>query len=134
MGRRMAVQGHRPDLIVSSPANRALSTARNIALELGCDVSAIVTDENLYFSGRGGMWSVLEALDDRYLKVMLVGHNPAMTNLMNILANTSVINMPTCAIAVIGLDIASWSDLYLADGNLLGYDFPKGSGSFKVEL
>jgi len=130
MGRRMLVQGHRPDLIVSSPAKRALSTARNIAKELDCDVSDIVSDENLYFSGIGGMRSVLEELDDRYQKVMMVGHNPAMTMLMNILGNTSVANMPTCAIAVIGFDIASWADLYSADGDLLGYDFPKGSGSF----
>jgi phosphohistidine phosphatase len=130
MGRRMLEQGHLPDLIVCSPANRALSTAKKIALELGCDVSAIVTDGNLYFSGTPGMRSVLEALDDRYQRVMMVGHNPTMTNLMNILGNTFVVNMPTCAIAVIGFDVASWADVYSADGKLLGYDFPKGSGSF----
>ena len=76
------------------------------------------------------MQSILEQMDDRYRKVMVVGHNPAMTSLMNILGNTSVFNMPTCAIAVIGFDMASWADLHSADGVLLGYDFPKGSGSF----
>ena len=130
MGRRMLEQGHRPDLIISSPANRALSTAKIIAQELGCDVSEILTDDQLYFSGSGGMQSILERLDDRYRKVMVVGHNPAMTSLMNILGNTSVFNMPTCAIAVIGFDMASWADLHSAEGELLGYDFPKGSGSF----
>ncbi len=39
MGRRMAAKGLRPDLIVSSPANRAIRTARNIAKELGYDES-----------------------------------------------------------------------------------------------
>ena len=126
----MVVQGHRPDFIVSSPAKRAISTARKIAKELGCDVSDIVTDENLYFSGIGGMLSVLEGLDACYHKVMIVGHNPGMTKLMNSLGNTYVANMPTCAIAVIGFDIASWANLLSASGELLGYDFPKGPGSF----
>ena len=123
-------QGHRPDLIISSPARRALSTARKIAQELGFDAADIVTDENLYFSGAGSMRSVLEGVDDRYQKVMMVGHNPTMTNFMNMLSNTSIFNMPTCAIAVIGFDIRSWAELHTGDGELLGYDFPKGSGSF----
>jgi len=122
MGRRMAAKGHRPDLIVSSPANRAITTARNIAKELKYDKSDIVTDEAMYF---GSMQAVLEGLDDRYNKVMVVGHNPTMTYHMNTLANTSVDNMPTCAIAVISFDIASWADLYSAGGELLDYDFPK---------
>ena len=122
MGRRMAAQGHRPELIVSSPANRAISTARTIAKELGYDDADIVTDEDLYF---GSMQGVLEGLDDRYDKVMVVGHNPTMTYHMNTLANTSVDNMPTCAVAVIGFEIASWADLYRAGGELLDYDFPK---------
>ena len=130
MGKRLVVQGHRPDLIISSPAKRALSTARKIAQELGIEKSDIVMDEDLYFSGIGGMQCVLEGLDDRYYKVMMVGHNPDMTRLLNSLGNTYVANMPTCAIAVIGFDIASWADLYSAEGELLGYDFPKGSGSF----
>ena len=122
MGRRMAVQGHKPDLIVSSPANRAITTARTIAKELGYDDANIVTDEAMYF---GSMQDVLEGLDDSYNKVMVVGHNPTMTYHMNSLANTSVDNMPTCAVAVIGFDIPSWADLYSADGELLEYDFPK---------
>lgn len=122
MGRRMAAQGHKPDLIVSSPANRALTTARNIARQLGYDDADIVTDENLYF---GSMQGVLEGLDDRYDRVMVVGHNPTMTYHMNTLANASIDNMPTCAVAVISFDISSWADLYSAGGELLDYDFPK---------
>ena len=125
MGSRMANQGHRPDLIVSSPAKRAITTARMIALEVDYDLMDIVTDENLYFSGISGMANVLQDIDDRYQKVMMVGHNPTITGLMNTLGDKSVANMPTCAIAVIGFDIASWVDLYSTGGELLDYDFPK---------
>jgi len=130
MGQRMLRQGHRPDLIISSPAKRAFLTAGKIARELGIDKSEILRDEDLYFSGSGGMLGVLEDVGDRYDKVMMVGHNPTMTELMNYLGNTYVANMPTAAIAIIGFDMASWSDLPRTEGELLGYDFPKGSGSF----
>jgi phosphohistidine phosphatase len=130
MGKRMREQGHIPDHIISSPANRAYSTACLIAKELDIDKADIVTHESLYFSGLISMIKVLEGLDDRYQKVMIVGHNPAMTSLLNTLADTSTQNMPTCAIAVIGFDIASWAELDSVDGELLGYDYPKGSGDF----
>jgi phosphohistidine phosphatase len=130
MGRRMAEQGHRPDLIISSPAQRAILTAGRIAKELDIDVTDIVIDENLYFAGAGSMLKMLEGVEGQYRKVMIVGHNPAMTYFMNLLSNSSVANMPTCAIAVVGFDIHSWSELSSADGELLGYDYPKGSGSF----
>jgi len=130
MGRRMSDQGHKPDLIVSSPANRAFTTARKIAKETGYEASDIVIDKRMYFSGTGGMQELLEELDDRYQKVMIVGHNPAMTGLLYDLADSSVFNMPTCAVAVIGFDMSSWADLRSTDGDLLGYDYPKGSGSF----
>ena len=130
MGRRMREQGHKPDLIISSPANRAQTTARNIARELDIDESEIVTDKDLYFSGAVGMLGVLEGVDDRYRKVMMTGHNPTMEYLANQLGHTNVISMPTCAVAIIGFDMASWADVNSTNGVLLGYDYPKGSGSF----
>ena len=131
MGRRLAAQDHLPELIISSPAKRAFSTARKIAKELGYERSEIMTDESLYFSGTGGMLEFLENLDDGYQKVMIVGHNPAMTTLLNILSGSSIDNMPTCAVAVIDYHMASWSELRSIEGQLLVYDFPKnpaGSG------
>jgi len=132
MGQRMAAQGHKPGLILSSPAKRARTTARNIARELGIEEAEIVIDDNLYFSGARGMIGVLERVDDQHRKVMLVGHNPAMTDLMNHLCDARVYNMPTCAIAIIGFDMESWQRVRSTDGELLGYDYPKGSGRFST--
>jgi phosphohistidine phosphatase len=129
MGRRMAAQGHMPDIIISSPANRAYTTARNIAQELGIGESEIVTDDDLYFSGSGGMLGVLENVDDHHRRVMMVGHNPTMTDLLNTLAGTDVWNMVTCAVAIIGFDMDSWSDVRQTDGELIGYGYPKGPES-----
>jgi len=130
MGRRLATQGHVPDLIISSPANRAITTARNIAIELDLDESEIITDDDLYFSGTRGMLDVLETVEDQYDTVMMVGHNPTMTNLLNTLARTDVWNMPTCAIAIVGFDMTSWAKVQGTTGDLLGYGIPKGPESF----
>lgn len=132
MGKRMLAHGHVPELIVSSPANRARSTAGKIAGQLDFDPAMIRIDDKLYFSGMLGMKQVIEGLDDSCRKVMLVGHNPTMTFLMNELADTDVDNMPTCAVAVIGFDMASWAELDSTDGYLIGYDYPKGPGTFSA--
>jgi len=129
MGRRLAEQGHKPDLVLSSPARRALSTAKKIARETGYKEAKILTDEHLYFSGTRNMVDLLEKLDDKYKKVMIVGHNPAMTSLLNILCDSPIENMPTCAVAVIRFDMTSWSELTMSDGELLAYEFPKGSAN-----
>lgn len=132
MGARLAKQGHLPDLIISSPAKRAYSTAKKIARAAGYDKSDIRKEENLYFAGIFSMCNVLEELDDIFESVMMVGHNPAMTNLLNTLCETSIVNMPTCAIAIIQFDFDSWPDLGSEDGTLIGYDYPKGPGNFET--
>lgn len=132
MGSRLAVKGHQPDLIISSPAKRARMTAKTIAKALNYDKSEIVTDESMYFLGVGGMLTMLEGVDDRYQKVMIVGHNPAMTSLLNSLCDASVDNMPTCAVAVIGYNMTSWSALRSSEGDLLDYDFPKNMPGSKA--
>lgn len=130
MGQRMARQGHKPSLIISSPANRALTTAKIIAGEIGYDVNEIDVEEKLYFSGQRQMLKLMAGLDNRHASAMMVGHNPAMTWFMNYLGDTSVANMPTCAIAIIGFQVDSWADVLSTRGTLLGYDFPKGTGDF----
>lgn len=134
MGKRLAVEGHQPELIISSPARRAFSTATKIAKELAYDESEIVTDESLYFSGIRSMVNLLEGLDDCYQKVMIVGHNPAMTSLLNILCDSSVHNMPTCAIAMIDFDMACWSEMSETGGTLQSYDFPKNREVSQIDV
>jgi phosphohistidine phosphatase len=130
MGRRLVEQGHQPDLIIASPARRARSTASIIAAETGYPETAIRLEEALYFEGVVRMCEVLEALPDHYENVMLVGHNPAITSLLNAISDTSIANMPTCAIAIIRYDMETWTDLRSEDGQLVGYDYPKGPGDF----
>lgn len=130
MGRRLARQGHWPGQVIASPARRARDTARAICAELDIAADTIHIDEDLYFSGVEGMLRAIERADDAHDTLMLVGHNPTMTELANLLGDLGEWNMPTCAIAIIGFDMASWGLVRTVDGRLLGYDTPKGSGDF----
>jgi len=65
-----------PDLILSSPATRALATATQVAAALGLDADAIKQDLRLYFQGGGQIKAVLATLPPSLGRVLLVGHNP----------------------------------------------------------
>lgn len=132
MGGRLKSQGFLPEHIISSPANRAHTTARIIAGELGIDPGAVEIEDDLYFKGVRGMLKTIERADDRYASLMLVGHNPTMTELLNRLSGAGIYNMPTCAIAIIGFPMDSWGLVQSIDGELVGYDYPKGDGSFDL--
>lgn len=131
MGRRLAAQGHVPDAIISSPARRALATARHIARASGRDPDSVVQDEGLYLAAPGAMLKRIERVDDDCDSLMLVGHNPGMTHLLNHLADAGVANMVTGAVAVIAFDMVSWGEVQIVAGELVGYDYPKGPGRFE---
>lgn len=117
--------GARPDLILSSPAKRAFTTARAMAAASQQAPEDIQVEQDLYFTGTHGMLRTLERVDDRFLRVMMVGHNPVMTQLLNQLTGADVWNMPTCAIAVIGFDMESWGLVDSTAGTLVAYQTPK---------
>ena len=116
-------------MILSSPANRAITTARCIAQQIDYPEADIVEEEEMYCSGAGTLLAILQRLDDRCAEVMLVGHNPDMTGLVNMLCGPVISDMPTCAIAMIRLNMDGWSETGAVIGELADYDFPKNSGT-----
>jgi phosphohistidine phosphatase len=108
VGERLAEQGVKPDLILSSPAVRALATAEIIARKLGYKVKDIVVDERLYATTPDDLLHVIHKIGDKPKRVMLFGHNPELTDLAHRLSS-SITDMPTCAVAEFSFDIKSWS-------------------------
>lgn len=108
MGKRLAKRGVKPDLIVSSPAMRALATAEAIAKALDCKRKDIVVNVRLYGGQADDLLDVIHGLGDKLEHVMLVGHNPELTELAHRLSS-KITNMPTCAIAEFTFDAKSWS-------------------------
>jgi phosphohistidine phosphatase len=108
MGERLAKRGVTPDLILSSPAKRALKTAQIIAKKLDYKPAHIVVDERIYETGSDELLHVIRELGAKPKSVMLFGHNPGLTELAHHLSN-KVTHLPTCAFAEFTFDAKSWS-------------------------
>jgi phosphohistidine phosphatase len=124
MGKRLAKRDVKPDLVVSSPATRALATAQLVADEIGYRRKDIVLDERLYASDADELLAVIHELDDKLGCVMLFGHNPEFTDLANRLS-TEITDMPTCAVAEFSFDAKSWSDVGKVAPSSAALDSPK---------
>ena len=111
MGRRLADLGGVPDLILSSPATRAMETARIIAEKVGHPADAIRGDERIYEAGPAEILDVIRELDDALERVFLFGHNPGLTQLVNELSEPIVDNVPTCGVVELRLAIDRWADV-----------------------
>jgi phosphohistidine phosphatase len=113
----------KPDIIISSPAIRALSTALIFARNLNYSQNAICIKEELYESDIKSYLSVINSIDNSIEFAFLFGHNPTITNLAQQLTLSVPMNMPTCAIAGISFDIYDWKKA--TNGKLTLFDYPK---------
>ena len=108
MGERLAKRNVNPDLILSSPAVRALATAEIIARRLDYRIKDIVVDERLYEAAPDDLLGLIREIGDERDCVMIFGHNPELSELAHGLSDT-ITDMPTCAVAEFAFDIESWS-------------------------
>ena len=125
MGKRLKETKVHPDLIVSSPAKRALKTAKVIAEEIGYPKKRIKTDESIYLAGVSTLLHVIQNIEDSYQQVMLFGHNPGFTDLAESLTNQKFDNIPTCGIVCMDFDINSWKKVSEGKGKVVFFDYPK---------
>jgi phosphohistidine phosphatase len=126
MGRRLRGRGLKPDLILSSPAVRAISTATMFARELGVPAARIVEDERLYLAQPKDLLKVVRELGEKTPHLMIVGHNPGISEFADRLsAERSVDTMPTCAVYTLEFELSSWSELDWSTGVNADFDYPR---------
>jgi phosphohistidine phosphatase len=125
MGQRLLARKYLPELIISSTAKRAEQTALLISKEIGYDVKKIQWEEKLYHAPPQIIQDVLFATDNAINSIMIVCHNPGITDFVNVLANNLVDNIPTCGMAAFYIDTKRWEDYPTAKTDLYFYDFPK---------
>jgi phosphohistidine phosphatase len=126
MGERLAARDVKPDLILSSPALRALATAEIIAKKLAYKVKDIVVDERLYAAAPDDLLEVIHELGEKPKHVMLFGHNPELTDLAHRLSST-ITDLPTCAVAEFSFDTKSWSNVGKQEPAKVTFHRPKQS-------
>ncbi|MBW1749857.1 MAG: histidine phosphatase family protein [Deltaproteobacteria bacterium] len=125
MGERLAARGMMPELILSSPAKRARKTAVRLCRGMTAPADMIRINDTLYDSDVPGLLELISTIDDCYGRVMLIGHNPEFTSLVNHLAQIEIYNVPTCGIVAFSLAVNSWQDVQQAQAELLFFDYPK---------
>ena len=125
MGQRLGIRHILPDVMISSPAKRAFSTARMIAKEISFPLEDIQKEPMFYHGSTSNMTSILQNVSKDVDTLMIFGHNPGLTDLANHLAGSDIYNIPTCGIAEIEFDVSSWDEVGKDSGNLVSFDYPK---------
>jgi phosphohistidine phosphatase len=98
----------RPGMVVSSPARRTVETVEEVVTAWGGELPAIVYDESLYEASLGDLLHVVRGLDDDEETVLLVGHDPSMSELVTELTGRST-ELRTAGAAVVRVP-SSWAD------------------------
>jgi len=125
MGRRLANRNVLPDLMISSSAKRAFSTAKFIAKKISFPTSKIRKESLFYHGTIESIISIIQNVDDSVDILMIYGHNPGMTDLTNYLTGSMIYNIPTCGITEIDFYISSWISVEKYTGKLISFDYPK---------
>ncbi len=125
MGKRMVEHGIRPSLIISSPAKRAWSTAKLVAAEISYPIEFLQREDSLYHASLNEILGVIVAQDNRFNNMMIVGHNPGMTDFANFLSPGLTNNLPTAGVVSLQIDQDDWNLDEQPKTELLVYDYPK---------
>ena len=114
-----------PDLIVTSPAIRAFSTALIFCRNFNFNPDDIIIKSALYDSSVKDYLKVVTQADDKFSNILLFGHNPIISDFANSLASAITESLPTCSIVGITSNCKYWENFEESECELLFYDFPK---------
>jgi phosphohistidine phosphatase len=125
MAKRIVDKGIKIDTIVSSMANRALSTSEYFAKAAGIKKTEIVTTNKLYHAPAYVFYDVIKSFNESYHTVAIFAHNPGITDFVNSLTTTKIDDMPTCGIYAVKIAIESWAEFKNSDKQFWFFDAPK---------
>jgi phosphohistidine phosphatase len=125
MAKFLKSQGILPDLIVSSPAKRALMTATYFAEELGIDAKNMDIQQDIYEADELTLRHVVRGLPDDADTILLFGHNPTFTYFANRYTKDLIENIATCGIVQYNLDAPHWANFNEITVKVAGYFYPK---------
>jgi phosphohistidine phosphatase len=126
MARRLRARKLRPDLILTSPAVRALSTASIMARELKVPAGHIAQTRDFTWPTQSHIVEVVRELGGDAKHLMVFGHNPGITECANQLsAGDQIDNMPTCAVFTACFAIDTWLQVDWRTGLEAEFDYPR---------
>ena len=125
MGKLIVDKGEKPELLISSPANRAFSTAKVFASAMGLHETDVLIKDTIYGAGVHQLLNLVQDVDDLYNSIMLFGHNPTFTSFGNMVSGENIMNIVTCGVVRIDFEFSSWKNIDFNSGRLVYYEYPK---------
>lgn len=125
MGLLLREKNIKPDLFLSSPSKRTVMTAQLFAGAMDYPVENIVTKPSIYEATCDSLLNAVQAIPEEMREVALFCHNPAITQVANLLASKAVSNIPTCGIFCIDFGTLSWRDIEAGKGFFQFFLYPK---------
>jgi len=125
MGKLLKEKSIKPDRMVTSPATRALITARYVAMNLNYQLEKISIDERLYDAGQNDILEVIGEVGSKVNNLMIFGHNPGLTYVANSLCEEYIDNIVTAAVYSINFETESWTSISNKNSSFNFYEYPK---------
>jgi phosphohistidine phosphatase len=125
MAKLLSKQGVSPEVIISSPANRAITTARYFCDLLNYSFQNIVLEPKLYEASGEEILDVVFNIKDSVNNIMLFSHNPGLTDLADNLSAKPIDNIPTCGIVAFSFNIQSWEKINNNNSEMVFFEYPK---------
>ena len=117
----------KPDLIISSSANRAATTAKLLNQQFDLEPDCVVFEDSLYLARPKAYLDALSLLAGGFSRPMVIGHNPGLESLVFHLTGEAEV-VPTACVSHVLLGITDWEELNNSDsklGELLSVFRPK---------
>ena len=124
MGNALKELGIKPDLIISSSAKRAKKTAKGLAKKLDYKNDLMLLD-SLYMCEPQQWMETIQNIPEKYQSVFIIGHNPEITDAVNMLIDDYIDNIPT--LGIVGFDVSAqkWKEFERHNAKLKFFIYPK---------
>ncbi len=114
-----------PQLVVSSPALRAITTATHFIQAWKKSPEQIEVEASIYEANVRTLLKVINSFNNKFDYIAIFGHNPGFTDLANYLSDADIYNIPTCGTVLIDFQVDDWAAISQYTGRLLEFDYPK---------
>ena len=115
-----------PDLIITSPARRAVETAEIFAQNFDYPKKNIVVNQLIYdHYTTNDFIKILGTVHNKHDKIMVFGHNPSFEILAYRFTNEFNKHLPTTGLIGIHFDVKSWKEIEAGKGKFLFFYYPK---------
>jgi phosphohistidine phosphatase len=122
MAERIESTGYTPEILVSSPSLRTLSTANILTEHL--QLRRSLEDTRIYDASQQALLNVISEFSDDHQSIGLVGHNPGIAQLVHYFTG-QIRDVPPGAVVLITFEFDSWNDLTYDSGKLAWFSSPK---------